>query len=153
MIPQFTILAIAIIGAFIDGIAGFFVWGVFGYIGVMAFGLLLNSFSRGLLPRKAKEETATDFIAQYPDLIREAYPTDSPSEVAKKIGALLESMMKQATINGPATNLDASNSSAIFFPSAFEVAENQPTEELKILTRALIEFLKTHRHWYGQNLY
>jgi hypothetical protein len=84
MIPQYTILAIAVIGTFIDGIAGFFVWGVFGYIGVMAFGLLLNFLSGGLLPRKAKEETAADFIVQYPDLIRGAYPTDSPNEAEKK---------------------------------------------------------------------
>ena len=94
MAPQITILIIAIMGAFVDGITGFFVWGICGYIGVLAFGLLLNLLSGGVLPKKVRDETAKDFIAEYPDLIEKAYPGASPNEAKQMVATFLENIIK-----------------------------------------------------------
>ena len=149
MVPQLTILAIAIIGAFVDGVAGFFIWGVCGLIGVLIFGWLLNIFSGGLLPRKVRDDTATDFIAQFPELIKKAYPGVSPYEAKQKVASLLDGMMKRATINNPSMHLDAAGSPQVFFESALEVAEEQPNKELNELAHELIAFVRNHRLWYG----
>ncbi len=151
MVPYVTILAIAIIGGFVHGIAGFFIWGVCGLVGVLAVGWALNFFSGGLLPRKVRDESATDFIAQYSDLVKRAYPTSTPYEAKQKVAELLDSMMKRATAKNPSLHLDVAGSPDVFFPSALQVAEEQPTAELKELAQELISFVRSHRLWY-QNM-
>ncbi len=149
MVPTLTILVIAIIGAFVHGVVGFFIWGICGYIGVLAFGWLLTFFSGGVLPRKMRDETATDFIALHPDLIKEAYPRHSPYEAKQRVAALLDSMAKKAAKNAPSTHIDYAFSPDVFFKSALEVAEKQPSMELIKLAHELITFVKTHHLWYG----
>jgi len=148
MVPQMTILAIAIIGAFVDGVAGFFIGGVCGLIGVLVIGWLLNIFSGGVVPRKVRDETAADFIAQFPELIKRAYPGESAYEAKQKVASLLDGMMKKAIINNPSAHLDVALSPQVFFESALEVAEEQPNKELKELAHELIAFVKNHRLWY-----
>ncbi len=149
MVPQITILVIAIIGAFAHGFIGFFVWGFFGFLGVIAFGVVLRLFSSGLLPQKIRDETATDFIATYPDLIAKAYPTFTPYQAKERVAALLDEMMKKATINNPSSNLNVAGNPKVFLPSAMEVAEEQSTDVAKELARQLVTFVRAHRLWYG----
>jgi len=149
MVPQLTILVIAIIGAFVDGVSGFFVWGICGFVGVLIFSWLLNMFSGGLLPREVRDETATDFIAQFPELIKRAYPGQSPYEAKQKVALLLDRMMKKIIFNNPSPHFDFSESHRMFFESAIEVAEEQSNKDLKELAGELISFVRTHRLWYG----
>lgn len=149
MVPHITILIIAIIGAFVHGFIGFFVWGLVGFLGVIALGFILRKLSGGILPRKVRDETATDFIAIYPDLIAKAYPTFTPYQAKERVAALLDEMMKKATINNPSPNLSVAGNPEVFLPSAVQVAEEQPTDVAKELAQELVVFVRTHRLWYG----
>lgn len=149
MLPYFTMLIIAIIGAVVNGLAGFFIWGIAGIIGVIAFGYLLNWFSGGALPRKVRDETATDFIACNPELIKSAFPSNTPYEAKKHIETLLNSMMERAAINNPSVNLEVAANPQIFLPSALEIAEEQPSDIEKQLAIELVAFIRQHNLWYG----
>lgn len=149
MLPYFVMLIIAIIGAFVSGLAGFFIWGIVGVIGVIAFGYILNFFSGGALPRKVRDETATDFIACNPDLIKSAFPSNTPYEAKKHIETLLNRMMERATINNPSAKLEVAANPQIFLPSALEIAEEQSSDIAKQLAIELVAFIRQHKLWYG----
>lgn len=70
------IFIIAIIGAFVNGIEGFVIGGFLGWVGIEIIGFFVRS--GGAVPKDVKDETATDFIAKYPNLINIAYPTNTP---------------------------------------------------------------------------
>ncbi len=148
MYPQLIIAIAAIVGAFVDGVAGFFIWGISGFIGVLAIGLVLTKFSGGILPRKVRDETATDFIVHHPELVQQAFPDNSPYEAKQKVAATLDAMYKRATINNPSFNLDVAGDPRVFLVSALEIAEEQPSEDLKEMARELVAFVGNHHLWY-----
>lgn len=73
MIPYVLILLCAIIGAFIHGLAGFLIGGGSGFVATLAFGWMLRKSAGGLLPRKTRDETATDFVAERATVVAQAY--------------------------------------------------------------------------------
>lgn len=148
MVPHFTVLIFTLIGAFIDGISGFIIWGSCSLLGVFVFGWLIGKFNGGVVPRKVRNETATDFIGNFPDLIKDTYPDLSPFQAKAFFASMLEDMYKRALYIDP--SVKASPKLYIFFLAAYEIAEEQQTEPKKKATKIFIDFLKTHKHWKTQ---
>lgn len=149
MIIKMMILLIAIIGAFVNGVVGFFVWGICAYIIAILIGRISIFVSGGMIPRKTKVETATDFISQYSEIVEKAFHGKSSNEIKQNIGDLLETMMKESA--AVHSNPKQALSKEYFTNVAMIVADEQPTEELKELARTLVWFLNTHRLWYGKD--
>jgi len=142
------IFVIAIIGAFVNGIAGFFIGGFLGWLGIEVIGFFVRS--GGTVPKNIKDETATDFIAKYPDLINLTYPRNTPYEAKQKVSNLIEKMVERALLNNPTLNtVDGIIDPVTFFDSATAVAEEQTSKNEKELINELINFLSQHRQWYG----
>lgn len=149
MSPYFIILIIASIGTFVDGVVGFFVWGIAGFAGVSALSWILNRVSGGLLPRKVRDETATDFLMQFQESVLKAYPGMTPYQQKQEIANLLEQMYKKATLNNPSMNLNNAGNAEIFLTGALEVVQEQKTKELKEMATDLVNFVRHHHLWYS----
>jgi hypothetical protein len=142
------IFIIAIIGAFVNGFVGFIIGGFLGWIGIEVIGFFVRS--RGTVPKNIKDETATDFIAKHPDLIKLTYPTNTPYEAKQKVSNLIEKMVERALLNNPTLNtVGGIIDPVIFFDSASAVAEEQTSINERELAKELIQFLSQHRQWYG----
>lgn len=149
MLPYLIIFTFVIIGALIGGVTGFFIWIVLGFIAIIVISRSLSFLSGGLLPRKIRNETVDDFIAEYADIVQRAYQTDTLNETKQQIATLLEAFYKRAVKNNPSFNSSANIDSQVLISSALQVAEEQPTDALKELAVELALFLKVHKHWYG----
>ncbi len=145
MVPHFTVLIFALIGAFSNGISGFIIWGSCSLLGVFIFGWIIGRVNGGLVPRKVRNETATDFIENFPELIMDTYPDLSPFQAKELFVSMLEDMFKRALYID--TSVKAYPKPYIFFLAADEIAEEQPTEPKKKTAKIFINFLKTHKHW------
>jgi len=142
------IFVIAIIGAFINGITGFFIGGFLSWVVIEVIGFFIRS--GGSVPKKVKDETATDFIVKYQDIIKITYPTSTPYEAKQHVLNLIEKMVERTWSNNPPSQTIAGIMvPEVFFNSASAVAEEQPSEAVKELARELIKFLSQHRQWYG----
>jgi len=142
------ILIVAIIGAFVNGIVGFVLGGFLGWLGVEVIGFFVRS--GGAVPQNIKDETATDFIARYPDLINLTYPTNTPYEAKQKVSNLIEKMVERALLNNPTSNtVNGIIDPVTLFDSASAVAEEQTSKNEKEMAKELINFLSQHRQWYG----
>jgi hypothetical protein len=142
------IFIIAIIGAFVNGIEGFVIGGFLSWVGIEIIGFFVRS--GGAVPKDVKDETATDFIAKYPDIINIAYPTNTPYEAKQKVSSLIEKMVERTLLNNPTSNTaNGIIDPVIFFNSASMVAEEQTSKNEKELANELINFLRQHKQWYG----
>ena len=143
-----VIFIIAVIGAFVNGIMGFVLGGFFGWIAIEIIGFFVRS--GGAVPKNVKDETATDFIARYPDLIERTYPQNTPYEAKQKVSSLIEKIVERALLNNPTSNsVNGILDPVTFFDSANAVAKEQTSKTEKELVNELIDFLSQHRQWYG----
>ena len=147
MVPWLITLIIAAIGAFVHGVIGFFIWGLCGHLLGLLIGLVGYLIHGGIIPRGVRTQTVQEFIDKHPEAIKRAYPEYELGGVKYAIGSLLNTMMERAYDTTPMSMYAESN--AAFFKSAAEIAEEQPTQELKELAYALIAFTETHPRWYG----
>ncbi len=58
MVPYYTILIFAVIGAYNDEMMRFIIWGCIGYSSVMSLSWLLQKINGDVVPRKVRDETA-----------------------------------------------------------------------------------------------
>lgn len=145
MVPYYTVLIFAVIGAIMNGISGFFIWGFISCLSVIAFGWILGKINGGVVPRKVRNETASDFLVSYSDLIKATYPNMSPFQAKDLIAAMLDDIAKRALRNDP--SLRATVNPHIFYTTALQIVEEQPTTPEKELVRTFVEFLRTHKYW------
>jgi len=148
VIPHILIFLIAVLGALLDGVRGFFVAGICGFLLVVAVGWVLRAFAGGMLPRSVRDETATDFVARYPDLVAAVYPDASVFQAKEAVGTLLEAIMRRAVSANPSMNLNNAGTAEVFLGSAMQIAEEKPTEPAKALCRQLANFVATHPLWF-----
>jgi len=142
------IFVVALIGAFVNGIVGFVIGGFLCWVVIEVIGFFVRS--KGAVPKKIKDETATDFIVKNPDLIKRTYPTSTPYEAKQHVSALIEKMVERTWSNNPPSQTAAGiMNPEVFFYSARAVADEQPSETLKELARELIKFFSQHSQWYG----
>jgi hypothetical protein len=135
MLPFYTALAIAILGAYFGGITGFFIWGGLGLISLRLLGLLLYKINGGLIPRSVRDQTATDFIVMHSEVVNSAYPGLTPFEAKQKIEKLLNEIAIMSKILASSIG-------------AMRLADDQTnTPERTALIRTLIGFLKIHPLW------
>ena len=151
VVPQLTVLTIAIIGIVVDGVKGFFVWGIIGLVGVLALGGVGWFFNGGLIPRKVRDEIATDFVAAYGEAVKLAFPSLTPFQAKEKVAALLDDMYKRANWNNRSMHLGLAAHPRVFLPSALEVAEEQSSESARALGLTLVHFVFNHPSWYGRS--
>lgn len=145
MVPYYIVLVFAVIGAIKNGVMGFLIWGLISCLGVFAFGWILGKINGGVVPRKVRNETASDFLVSFPDLINTTYPDMSPYQAKDMIAAMLDDIAKRALQNDP--SLKAIVNPHIFYTTALEIAEEQRSTPEKELIRTLVEFLRTHKYW------
>jgi hypothetical protein len=146
MLPFYTALAIAILGAYFGGITGFFIWGGLGLISLRLLGLLLYKINGGLIPRSVRDQTATDFIVMHSEVVNSAYPGLTPFEAKQKIEKLLNEIAIMSKIL--ASSIDQRIKPFYFLVGAMRLADDQTnTPERTALIRTLIGFLKIHPLW------
>ncbi|EHJ05516.1 hypothetical protein [Marinobacter manganoxydans] len=150
MVPFALIVLIAGIGAFFEGVSGFFVGGGIGFVSVMMVGWVVGKVQGGMLPRRVRDETATDFIAEYPELIKSAYPTLSAYQAKEEIGKLLNSMFQKANSHNHSIDVTNAGNPNVFIPSALQIARNQQSEIGVELAEELVRFVERHHLWYGR---
>ncbi len=150
MLPILTILVIACIGAFFGGLKGFLLWGFLGFIAVMLFGWIINIFNGGIIPRKVRDQVATDFIAAHPDLVAETSDYFSAYEMKEFVASVLEKMAEQAASNASILNLGSAGSAAVFLPSAFDVAEQQSPKIKQMIAHMLVNYSMEHPLLFGR---
>lgn len=146
MIPYITILLIAVIGGFVHGIVGFVVWAVLGYVAVVTFGRVLVLWSGGVLPRKLRDQTATDFLAENSALVGAALPNMTAYQAKKRVEEILELMARRALRNNPSRNVETAFSAPVFLLSALDIAEDFPTAQEQELATKLVSFVR--ERWY-----
>jgi hypothetical protein len=147
--PYVIIIIAAIIGGYLYGIAGFFLWGVLAFGGTLIVGLALQKLSGGILPKQVRVQTAKDFIAERPDLVALAWPSHSASEQAKEIQGLLEAMYRRAITESRSFHLDAPGDLDHFVSCADIVISEQNSDAIRTVARELIAFVLSHPLWYG----
>jgi len=145
MIPYYTVLAFAVIGALTYGMKGFLYLGALAIVGIQIFSWAAQKQQGGVVPRKMRKETATDFITSHPDLISTTYPNMSPTQAKKIIGTLLNDIFVRGLKKDP--SISTIVNPYIFFLAASEIAEEQQTLPEKEMARVFVEFLRTHRLW------
>lgn len=149
MLPIVLILAGAVIGAYAYGFWGFFIGGLIALLGAMLLGRIIKAFTGGLMPRKVKDQVATDFVAAHPELLAKAAPFLAAYQVKELAVSLLEEMMGAAMANAPLSNINAASHPSIFVPSALQVADKQTTKIEGEIAHALVEFCMSHPLLYG----
>lgn len=150
MVPVALIVLIAGIGAFVGGVPGFFVGGGVGFVSVMMIGWIVGKVQGGMLPRRVRDETATDFVAEYPELIKSAYPTLSGYQAKEEIGKLLDSMFQKANSDNHSVDVTNAGDPDVFIPSALKIARDQQSEIGVELAEKLVRFVERHHLWYGR---
>lgn len=145
MTPYFVIMIFALVGALKNGVVGFAVWGCLAILGTLVFGWVLGKLNGGVILRKLRDETATDFVASHTDLIRVTYQDMSPFQAKERVSTILEDIMKRALRNDPSYSTIVNPH--VFFSAASEIAEQQPTITEKEMAKAFVEFLRVHRLW------
>lgn len=149
MVPYALVIFFGIVGAFSAGIPGLFIGIAVGIVSVHIIGLLVGKAQGGMLPRRVRDETATDFSAEYPDLVRAAYPSKSPYEAKEAVGRILDAMFRQANSDNAYFNVTKAGNPDVFFPSAMKVANGQATNAEREMAHTLARFLVEHPRWYG----
>ena len=74
MVPYALMVLLGLVGILTAGIPGLFVGLAAGIVSINIIGWLVGKVQGGMLPRRVRDETATDFSAKYPELVRAAYP-------------------------------------------------------------------------------
>lgn len=145
MIPWYTVLLIAVMGAIYGGITGFVIGGVAGYLLVIVFSLGLKKINGGVIPSRVRDETATDFIASHPELVTLAFPDMSPYQAKKRVGLILENIAQKSLALDPSINCDVNP--FYFVISARAIEQEETKQEIKDLIRGLLAFLRDHPQW------
>ena len=149
MVPYALVILFGIVGAFSAGIPGLFFGIAVGMVSVHIIGWFVGKAQGGMLPRSVRDETATDFSAEYPGLVRDAYPSKSPYEAKEAISRLLDTMFRQANSDNSSFNVTKAGNPDVFFPSAMKVADEQATDAEREMAHMLARFLVEHPRWYG----
>jgi len=139
----------ALVGGYLNGIGGFFVWGIIAFVAVLLVGIILQKISGGILPKKVRAKTASDYVAEKSDLITSAWPSHSSLERTKEVQRLLEAMYQRAVSESKSFHPDAPGELEHFVDSANLVASEQNSEETKAVAEDLINYLISHPLWYG----
>lgn len=150
MVPFALIILVAGTGAFVVGVSGFFVGGGVGFVSVMMIGWIVGKVQGGMLPRRVRDETATDFVAEYPELIKSAYPKLSGYQAKEEIGKLLDSMFQKANSDNHSIDVTNAGDPDVFIPSALQIARDQQSEIGVELAEKLVRFVERHHLWYGR---
>lgn len=149
MTPYVFILIAAVIGGYLHGVAGFFLWGVIAHGSLLLVGMVLQKVSGGIIPRSVRLQTAKDFVAARGELVSVAWPLHSALEQMRKIDDLLETMYRRAITECKSFHLSASDGLEHFVSSANLVVAEQKSDATRTVAKALVDFLLDHPLWYG----
>lgn len=150
MTPYIIILVAAVIGGYLHGVGGFFVWGAIAFGGTLLIGLVLRKASGGILPKQIRIQTAEEFVSERSRLVCVAWPSHSTPQQTKEIQKLLEAMYRRALTESKSFDLNAPADLDHFVASANLVAKEQDSEETQAVARELVNYLVAHPLWYGQ---
>lgn len=143
LLPHFTIGLLAVTGLLWKGVWGGVIGLVGGYVVVTLFGLLLVAASGGILPRKARQDTASSFCEENADQLREIIPEGHEGREAEYIEKLLERIIRKATVIGPSTS---SGMSFAEVAAAVKLIEDEEPNAREAIERL---WMLIQRDWYG----
>lgn len=149
MIPYILLIIIVVLSTYFFGVQGFFTGLVTGYCVILVIGWILSLLQGGMLPRKVRDETATDFVSKYPIVISQTFKNLSAYEAKAKVETLIDQMFHQAILDNNSIDGSIAGSPQIFIASSIKYSESQPTDELKYLCFLIVDFICSHRLWYG----
>ena len=140
MAPLVTILIFAVIGFLIHDIVGLVGGAAVGWGLSMLIGIAANAWSGGLLPRKARKETARFFYMNHQPTVDVCMVGMTEEEKIRLIEGLLERVFRRATTTAPL----ASKSMGMSPPEINEAARQEAAEEQDPHVREIILLLKDH---------
>ena len=142
MIPYLLIALLAIIGLFLWGLKGLVIGGVVGHIFSLLFGLILKLLSGGLLPRKVRRETARNFMALHPDLVRAAYPHLDESQSLRAVERAADSIFRKAVEENKSMNIEAAWTREAIQDATASLIDQETRPEMGQLLRSLLELIE-----------
>ena len=148
MVPYIFLIFVVFFSTYIWGVEGFLGGIIAGYGLIAIIGWIIGLISGGMLPKKVRDETATDFIATYPEIVAEVFKNFTAYEAKIKIENLLDKMFVKANSDNSSVDVSRASTPSIFIPSAVSYSVNQSTEELKDLCFLIVGFICTHRLWF-----
>lgn len=148
MFPYILLIGSVVLFTYKWGVAGFFGGLVVGYSAIVVIGLMVGLISGGMVPRKVRDETATDFINAHQGVVANAFENLTAYEVKEKVEYLLDQMFRKANSDNASMDVSLASSPDVFIPSAVSYSETQPTGELKHLCLLLVKYICVHPLWF-----
>lgn len=140
MAPLVTILIFAVIGFIIHDVVGLVVGAGIGWGISMLIGIAATIWSGGLLPRKARKETARIFYMNHQPTVDACFEGMAEVEKIRFIEDLLERVFRRATVAAPL----ASKSMGMTPIEINEAAKQEAAEEQDPNVREIILLVKEH---------
>ena len=140
MAPLVTIVLCAVIGFTIHGAVGLVVGAAAGWLLSMLIGTIGTTVSGGLLPRKARRQTARLFYMNHQPKVDSCTEDMAEGEKLRLIEGLMERIFRRATVAAPLL----SKSMGMSRPEVDVAAKQEAAEEQDPNVRELILLLKVH---------
>ena len=141
MLPYLVIGVAALIGLSGWGLKGFIIGAIGGVVVDFALGSLFTLFSGGLLPRKVRKQTASEFIALYADLVQSAFPDTSQTARQKTVEGCIERIFKRAATDNKSMNLEAALYRDAIQSAASAIIAEEQRPEMKVFFASLLQYI------------
>ncbi len=149
MYPYILILLVLALGLYLFGWIGILLGIAAGVVLACLIGGFLLVVDGGLLPRRVRNQTASDFASANQELLLAAYPGLTLPAARAAVAHLLEAMASRAAQEAHTVSLGFPEREH-FLHWAAMVAEEQPDAIQKELARKLVRFVSTHPLWWTE---
>ncbi len=141
MAPYVTVILCAVVGYAIHGILGCVIGAGVGWCVSMVIGSIAFWISGGLLPRKARGQSAALFYMNHQPLVDSCIPGIGESEKLRLIEGLIERVFKRATIEAPMLSKTMGMSKRELEAAVMGETQDEPDPEVRKLLEALQEHI------------
>ena len=143
--PKAWIAIAALVGLIYRGVPGVLIGAVLGFIVTIVFGLLVNAFSGGAVPRGVRRALVTNVLADDPETVRRAFPGLEGNDLFRAIEDEVERIIRKAVTLSPSHQ--AIYSQVVVLSAAVLVAEEKPDPAYQALIRTIAARLR--QDWYS----
>ena len=142
MIPILYIALLAILGLFVWGFKGLILGAVVGYVSSILFGRILILLSGGILPRKVRRDTAMNFIASHPDLVRATFPEIDETRLLRAIERVVDSIFRRAAMDNKSINQNFAFTRAAIRDATCSLVDEEPNPKMTELLLSLLDLIE-----------
>lgn len=145
MAPTITIALFALVGFFLNGIAGGIIGAAIGFAFTFALGLIVNRLRGGLLPRRARRDLIVSLLARHSDVVAVALPGVQGESLFRALDALLERIAQRAASLAPSPSVVFT--AGVMSAALGAMLDEESREGTRALYRSIA--LEMGARWYG----